>query len=257
MQTLAGMAEQETIGGSRRALVAAENADEGASLTRRLGREGFEVITAGDGQEAVQIAGSAWQPDVVLLDLALPEVDGFSVCERIRATNHKIVILVLGGDPDKNEIQSLDSGADGYVAKPFSTEVLLARVRAHLRRGESTGNQRILEYGDLRLDTKNYATWVKGEWVDLRPQEFRLLVALAQSLGVPVSRRELVRQTGTSWRGASSRTVDINVSRIRARIETPSDYTYIHSVRGFGYRFEPVPRRMPMTGRTPPNERAV
>ena len=71
-----------------------------------------------------------------------------------------------------------------------------------------------------------------------------------------MSRRELVRQTGTSWRGASSRTVDINISRIRARIETPSDYTYIHSVRGFGYRFEPVPRRTPLTGRTP-KERAV
>ena len=250
------MAEQETTGGSRRALVAVENADEGASLARWLRREGFEVITAGDGQEAVQIAGSAWQPDFVLLDLTLPEVDGFSVCERIRATNQKIVILVLGGDPDKNEVQSLDSGADDYVAKPFSPEVLLARVRAHLRRGRSTGSQRILEYGDLRLDTKNYATWVKGEWVDLRLQEFRLLVALAQSFGVPVSRRELARQTGTNWRGASSRTVDINISRIRARIETPSDYTYIHSVRGFGYRFEPVPRRTPLTGRTP-KERAV
>ncbi len=236
-------------------MVAAGNADEGASLARWLRREGFEVMTAGDGQEAVQIAGSAWQPDVVLLDLTLPEVDGFSVCERIRATNQKVVILVLGGDPDKNEIRSLDSGADDYLAKPFPPEVLLARIRAHLRRGQSTGNQRILEFGDLRLDTKNYATWVKGEWVDLRLQEFRLLVALAQSLGVPVSRRELARQTGTIWRGASSRTVDINVSRIRARIETPSDYTYIHSVRGVGYRFEPVLKET--SSKASPEERAV
>ncbi len=236
-------------------MVAAGNADEGASLARWLRREGFEVMTAGDGQEAVQIAGSAWQPDVVLLDLTLPEVDGFSVCERIRATNQKVVLLVLGGDPDKNEIRSLDSGADDYLAKPFPPEVLLARIRAHLRRGQSTGNQRILEFGDLRLDTKNYATWVKGEWVDLRLQEFRLLVALAQSLGVPVSRRELARQTGTSWRGASSRTVDINVSRIRARIETPSDYTYIHSVRGVGYRFEPVLKET--SSKASPEERAV
>ncbi len=248
------MAERETTGGSQRALVAAENADEGASLARWLRGEGFEVMTAGDGQEAVQIAGSPWQPDVVLLDLTLPEV--VSVCERLRATDQKMVILVLNGDPD-NEIRSLESGADDYVAKPFSQEVLLARVRAHLRRGQAAGSQRILEFGDLRLDTKNHAAWVKGEWVDLRPQEFRLLVALAQSPGVPVSRRELVRRTGTSWRGASSRTVDIHVSRIRARIETPSDYTYIHSIRGVGYRFEPVPKEAPVSSRTPSKHRAV
>ncbi len=249
VQTFPDMAEQETAGGSHRALVAAGNADEGASLARWLRREGFEVMTARDGQEAVQIAGSPWQPDVVLLDLTLPEV--VSVCERIRATDQKMVILVLNGDPEENEVPSLESGADDYVAKPFSPETLLARVRAHLRRGRTAGSQRILEFGDLRLDTKNHAAWVKGEWVDLRPQEFRLLVALAQSPGVPVSRRELVRRTGRSWRGASSRTVDVNISRVRARVETPSDFTYIHSVRGFGYRFEPV------AGRTLAKERAV
>ena len=114
-----------------------------------------------------------------------------------------------------------------------------------------------MEFGDLRLDTKNHATWVKGEWVDLRPQEFRLLVALARSPGLPLSRQELVRRTGLSWRGASSRTVDVNISRVRARIERASDYTYIHSVRGFGYRFEPVLGRTPVSGQMPAKERAV
>jgi DNA-binding response OmpR family regulator len=252
---LPDMAEQETTGVLHRALVAAENADDGASLARWLRGEGFEVMTAQDGQEAVQIAVSPWQPDVVLLDLTLPEV--VSVCERIRATDQKMVILVLNGDPEENEVPSLESGADDYVAKPFSPETLLARVRAHLRRGHAAGSQRILEFGDLRLDTKNHAAWVKGEWVDLRPQEFRLLVALAQSPEVPVSRRELVRRTGRSWRGASSRTVDVNISRVRARIETPSDFTYIHSVRGFGYRFEPVAGRTPASVPTPAKEQAV
>jgi DNA-binding response OmpR family regulator len=118
--------------------------------------------------------------------------------------------------------------------------LLLARVRAHLRSRRAAGNRRILQSGDLWLDTKNYAARVKGEWVDLRPQEFRLLIALAQSSGVPVSRRELIRRAGAPWRGASSRTVDMNISRIRACVETPSDYTYIHSIRGVGYRFEPT-----------------
>jgi DNA-binding response OmpR family regulator len=237
------MAEKQTSGGSHRVLVvAAESAADDVCLAGWLGREGFEVITAIDGQEALQIADSSWQPDVVLVDLTPPEVDGVSVCERIRATNRRAVIFVLSDDSEEDEVRSLEAGADDYVAKPFPPTVLLARVWAHLRSRRAAGDQRVLMSGDLWLDAKNYATRVKGEWVELRPQEFRLLIALAQSPGVPVNRQELVRQAGTSWRGTSSRTVDMHISRIRARIETPSDYTFIHSVRGFGYRFEPVPK---------------
>jgi DNA-binding response OmpR family regulator len=240
MQTWADMTEKETTQGPHTVIVTAESAADDISLVSWLKHEGFEVTTAINGQEALQLASSSWQPDVVLLDLTPPEADVFSVCERVRETNRRAVIFVLGKDSEEYEIRSLEAGADDYIAKPFSLEVLLARVRAHLRRAHVAGNQRILEFGDLRLDAKNYATWVKGEWVDLRPQEFRLLVALAQSSGVPVSRKQLARRTGTSWRGISSRTVDANISRIRACVETPSDYTYIHSVRGVGYRFEPV-----------------
>src|ERR671921_2007799 len=229
-------------GESYRVLLAAEGVAEGLSLAGWLGREGFEVMTATDGQEALQIACSSWQPDVVLLDLTLPGVDGFSVYKQVRAKNQMAVILVLGNESEEDEIRSLEAGADDYVAKRFSPEVLLARVRAHLRSRRAAGNQRILQPGDLWLDTKNYATRVKGDWVDLRPQEFRLLIALAQSSGVPVSRQELVRRAGATWRGASSRTVDMNISRIRACVEAPSDYIYIHSIRGIGYRFEPVPK---------------
>ena len=195
------MAEMETKAGSHRVLVTPESAADDISLASWLEHEGFEVITAIDGQEALQIAGSSWQPDVVLLDLTPAKADVFRVCERVRATNRIAVIFVLGGDSQEDEVRSLYSGADDYLAKPFSPKVLLARLRAHLRRGRATGHGRILEFGDLQLDTKNHATWVKGEWVDLRPQEFRLLVALARSPGVPLSRQELVRRTGLSWRG--------------------------------------------------------
>jgi DNA-binding response OmpR family regulator len=208
-------------------------------------------MAAADGQEALQLAGSSWQPDIVLLDLPLPDVDVFSVCDRVRATNQRAVIFVLSAGSQEDEVRSLEAGADDYLPKPFSSEVLLARVRAHLRSRRAAGNQRILMSGDLWLDTKNYATRVKGKWVDLRPQEFRLLIALAQSLGVPVSRRELIRRAGANWRGASSRTVDIHINRIRACLETPSDYTYIHSIRGVGYRFEPVPKAQTAGPRRP------
>jgi DNA-binding response OmpR family regulator len=249
------MAEKQSAGGPHRVIVTAESAADDISLPSWLKHEGFEVTTAIDGQEVLQLAGSSWQPDIVLLDLTPPEVDVFSVCERVRATNRSAVIFVLGGDSEEHEIRSLGAGADDYLSKPFSLKVLLARVQAHLRRAYVTGNQRILEFGDLRLDAKNYATWVKGEWVDLRPQEFRLLIALAQSPGVPVSRHELAHRSGTRWQGVSSRTVDVNISRIRACVETPSDYTYIRSIRGVGYRFEPVAKEI--SSQTSPREQST
>ena len=255
MQTLIDMAEKHSTEESYRLLLAAESVAEGFSLAGWLESEGFDVMTATDGQEALQIACSSWQPDVVLLDLTLPGVDRFSVYKQARAKNRTAVIFVLGDGSEEDEVRSLLAGADDYVAKRFSPEVLLARVRTHLRSRRAAGNQRILQPGDLWLDAKNYATRVKGEWVDLRPQEFRLLIVLAQSSGVPVSRQELIQRAGATWRGASSRTVDIHISRIRASIEPPSDYTYIHGVRGFGYRFEPVPKEAVVSGQTTPEKR--
>jgi DNA-binding response OmpR family regulator len=242
MQTLVDMAEKHSTEESHRLLLAADSVAEDFSVAGWLEREGFDVMTAADGQEALQIVCSSWQPEVVLLDLTLPGMNGSSLYKQVRTKNRTAVILVLGDESEEDEVQSLEAGADDYVAKRFSPDVLLARVRAHLRSRRAAGNQRILQPGDLWLDAKNYATRVKGEWVDLRPQEFRLLIALAQSSGVPVSRRELIRRAGATWRGASSRTVDMNISRIRACVESPSDYTYIHSIRGVGYRFEPIPK---------------
>jgi DNA-binding response OmpR family regulator len=242
MQTPEDMAEKHPAEESHRVLLAAGSIVEDSRLAGRLEREGFDVMTAADGQEALQIAGSSWQPDVVLLDPTLPGVEGFSVYKQVRTGTRAAVIFVLGDGSEEDEVRSLEAGADDYVGKLFSIDVLLARVRAHLRSRRAAGNGRILQPGDLWLDTKNYAARIKGEWVDLRPQELRLLIVLARSPGVPVSRQELVRQAATNRRGASSRTVDMHMSRIRARIEPPSDYTYIHSVRGIGYRFEPVPK---------------
>jgi DNA-binding response OmpR family regulator len=249
------MAERHPNGESHRMLLAEKSVAEGFSLAGWLEGEGFDVMTATDAREALQIAGSSWQPDVVVLDSTLPEIDGFSVYKQIRAKNRAAVIFVLGDGSEVDEVRNLEAGADDYVAKHNSPEVLLARVRAHLRSRRAAGNQRILQPGDLWLDAKNYATRVKGEWVDLRPQEFRLLVVLAQSSGIPLSRQELIRRAGATWRGASSRTVDMNISRIRTCVETPSDYTYIHSIRGVGYRFEPVPKGT--FSRAPSNEANV
>jgi DNA-binding response OmpR family regulator len=243
MQTWEDMAEKPPTGESHRVLLAVGNVAEGDSLAGWLGYEGFDVMTATDAQEALLIARSSWQPDLVLLDPTLPGVDGSSIYEQIRTKNRAAVIFVLGGGSEADAVRSLEAGADDYVERRISPEVLLARVRAHLRSRRAAGNGRILQPGDLWLDTKNYAARVKGDWLELRPQEFRLLIALAQSSGVPMSRQELVRRAGATWRGASSRTVDMHISCIRACVETPSEYTYIHTIRGVGYRFEPVPKK--------------
>jgi DNA-binding response OmpR family regulator len=168
MQTLDAMPENPATEESRpgafdRVLVAAGTAAEGQSLAAWIEREGFDVMTATDGREALLIAGSSWQPDIVLLDPMLPEGDGSSVYEQFRARNRVAVILVLGAGSEADEVRNLEAGADDYVGKRFSPEVLLARMRAHLRSRQASGNQRILQTGDLWLDTKNYAARVKGD----------------------------------------------------------------------------------------------
>jgi DNA-binding response OmpR family regulator len=160
--------------------VAAGSAADDISLASWLEHEGFKVMTAIDEQEALQIAGSSWQPDIVLLDRRPPEVEVFRVCERVRAKHRKAVIFVLGGDPQEDEVRSLDSGADATWQSPAPRRCCWPASESTCAAAWATGRRRIMEFGDLRLDTKNHATWVKGEWVDLRPQELRLLVAVAQ-----------------------------------------------------------------------------
>src|SRR5919112_5080583 len=133
MQTSYAMAEKRPTGESHRVLLAVGNVAEGDSLAGWLGYEGFDVMTATDAEEALLIARSSWQPDVVLLDPTLPRVDGSSAYEQIRTKNRAAVIFVLGDGSEADEVRSLEAGADGYVGKRFSPDVLLARVRAHLR----------------------------------------------------------------------------------------------------------------------------
>src|SRR5215213_4319022 len=132
MQTLIDMAEKHSTEESYRLLLAAESVAEGFSLAGWLESEGFDLMTAADGQEALQIAGSSWQPDVVLLDLTLPGIEGSSIYKQVRTKNRTAVIFVLGDGSEEDEVRSLETSAVFHFTKRFSPEVLLARVRAHL-----------------------------------------------------------------------------------------------------------------------------
>ena len=213
-----------------------------ADLEVRLSREGFEATGVVYAGEDPQVAVSLQGPDVILIYIRQEALRGVAVCERLRAANPEPTIIIIADRAsEEDEIWGLDAGADDYLVKPFSLEVLIARIKANVRgRREAAGKQQVVEAGDLWIDVRNYAVRVKDELIDLRPQEFRILAILAQSSGEPLNREELIRRTPGQWQGNPNRTVIIHIHRLRSAIETLSDYTYIHTVRKVGYRFEPV-----------------
>ncbi len=208
-----------------------------------LRRAGFDTRSSGDGREALEMALSA-PPDLILLDLMLPGIDGFEFAERVRSVDKDVAIVMvsaLGEQSDK--VRGLDAGADDYITKPFSMEELLARVRANLRRVRERAvlsDEETIETGDLVLRPADLSATVAGSQVRLRLKEFQLLVALAREPGRLMSRERLAAQVWGYEHMTTSRTIDVHVRRIRQAIEEPSDFVYIQTVHGVGYRFEPI-----------------
>jgi DNA-binding response OmpR family regulator len=208
------------------------------TLAYNLSRQGFDVKGATTGAEALRLARKL-RPDLILLDLMLPGESGIEVCERIRERDQGVVIvMVTAKDAEEEKVRGFEVGADDYVTKPFGMKELVARINANLKRSETGGRGKILEFGDLQLDTKNFTTRVKGESLDLRLKEFELLAALASAPGELKSREELAKEVWGHAGVGSSRTIDVHIRRIRAALEEKSSYKYIHTARGLGYRFE-------------------
>ena len=208
------------------------------TLAYNLSRQGFGVKGATTGAEALRLARKL-RPDLILLDLMLPGESGIQVCERIRERDQDVVIvMVTAKDAEDEKVRGFEVGADDYVTKPFGMKELVARINANLKRSETGGRGKILEAGDLQLDTKNFTARIKGEPLDLRLKEFELLAALASAPGELKSREELAKQVWGHAGVGSSRTIDVHIRRIRAALEEKSSYRYIHTARGLGYRFE-------------------
>lgn len=208
-----------------------------------LKRSGFETHGAANGNEALE-AASATEPDLVLLDLMLPGINGYEVAERLRAGGRDMpIIMVTALDQERDKVRGLDAGADDYITKPFSMEELLARVRANLRRArakEVLAREEALEAGDLRIEPKSFRAFVKDSPAKLRVKEFQLLVALASRPGALCTRHRLAEEVWGYEFLPSSRTIDVHIRRLRQAIEDGSDFVYIHTVHGMGYRFEPI-----------------
>lgn len=207
-----------------------------------LKRAGFEVLAAEDGSSGLEMA-LARHPDLILLDLMLPGIDGYRFAEQVRQADPDVaIIMVTALDQPRDKVRGLDAGADDYVTKPFSMDELLARIRANLRRVRERRVleiARTIEVGDLVIKPNDLVVTVDGRPAKLRLKEFQLLVALASNPGALMSRERLSREVWGYEFMSSSRTIDVHIRRLRQAIEEPSRYQYIHTVHGVGYRFEP------------------
>jgi two-component system response regulator RegX3 len=212
-------------------------------LTAALGREGFDPLVAGTAAEGLELF-EARSPDLVLLDVMLPDGDGRDLLRRIRETSRTPVIMLTARGEETDRVLGLELGADDYVTKPFSAAELAARVRAVLRRigaeaPEAAGA--VLEAGDVRMNLETHAAERAGEPLDLTVKEFELLRVLLERAGKLVRRNELVHEVwDPAWFG-STKTLDVHVSALRKKLgDDPAEPRYIHTVRGVGFRFDPA-----------------
>ncbi len=208
-----------------------------------LDKEGFAVVTARDGREALQLA-ARHDPDLIVLDLMLPEMDGLEVTRELRRTSDVPILMLTARADDVDRIVGLELGADDYLTKPFNPRELVARVKAILRRTDvTTRGGRPVEVGQLRLDPRRREVYVGARRLDLRPREFDLLAALARDPGVVLTRDGLLESVwGTDFPG-ETRTVDVHIAAVRAKLG--EDGPDIETIRGVGYRLVP-PAREPL-----------
>jgi DNA-binding response OmpR family regulator len=203
-----------------------------------LTQEGYRVVTAHDGKEALIVARRE-HPDLIILDLMMPEMDGYGFMRAHRAEQNTPIILLTARVDDEEKVIGLEIGADDYVTKPFRPRELVARVRAVLRRaGNTEPAGKVLQAADIRLDRETRQVKVRDRFVDLTPSEFDLLAALMSSPGRVFSRLDLLDIIqGVRYEGYE-RTIDTHIKNLRAKIESDArDPHYIETVYGIGYRF--------------------
>jgi DNA-binding response OmpR family regulator len=222
-----------------RALVVEDDEANRLLLTRYLSGEGFAVEVAADGPAALQAVTSS-PPDVVVLDLGLPGLDGLEVLRRIRQDSGVPVLVLTGRDDEPAKLNGFDVGADDYMVKPYSLPEMSARLRALLRRGTAIPRQDVLEFSGLVIDTGAAIATLDGEPLALRPKEFALLAFLATTPGRCFSREELLEYVWGSTAGwQQAATVTEHVHRLRTRLSGSDRHVWIETVRGMGYRFVP------------------
>lgn len=209
----------------------------GSSLVRALEGNGYEASWEQTGRGGLD-AVAAGRPDLVLLDLGLPDIDGLEVCGRIHEVDPSIAVVMLTAREDELDVVvGLDAGAVDYVAKPFGLAELLARVRAHLRRATPPHPERLVA-GDVEVDIAARRVWLAGNELDLRAKEFDLLARLAREAGAVVTRETLMSDVWDEHWFGSTKTLDFHIAALRRKLDAPDAPSHISTLRGVGYRLE-------------------
>lgn len=205
-------------------------------VTDFLKKEGYITIEAEDGRKAMELFFADDDDiDLIILDVMLPEYDGFTVCREIRKKSKVPIIMLTARGAEFDEIFGLDIGADEYISKHFSPNILIARVNAVLRRSSSIDKE-FKEFSGLAIDYNGHQVIIEGAVIDLSPKEYELLTYLAENYGSALSREQILDKVwGYDYYG-DFRTVDTHINRLRIKLNSKSDY--VRTVRGYGYRFE-------------------
>jgi two-component system phosphate regulon response regulator OmpR len=208
-------------------------------LSTYLSTTGFEVFTAGNGDDGLRLLRTE-EPDIVVLDVMLPGMDGFEVCRNVRRTSSVPIVMLTARGEVTDRVVGLELGADDYMPKPFEPRELVARIQAVLRRGRST--EGVWKFGPLRVDPERRSAFLNDEAIPLTTAEFDLLELLIKSRGRVLSRGNILDEVkGESW-DAFDRSIDVLVSRLRQKLDDdPRQPRYVRTVRGSGYAFVGVP----------------
>ena len=227
---------------SDRVLVIEDDADISLGVRTVLGRSGFEVTTAADGREGLRIFHSG-RPDIVILDVGLPEMDGWTVLARIRELSEVPVLMLTSRGQESDKVRGLRGGADDYLTKPFGTAEFIARVQALLRRQHAAGPPpEVFDDGRVQVNFVTHTVRVAGIPVELTPTEFRLLTALVRHRGQVLSSVKLLELAWSDPFGIGPDRVKYSVMRLRRKLGNGAgDDSVIEAVRGFGYRDRPAP----------------
>ena len=238
MQIKVRVKENKTL--MTKILVVEDEASFSEALSYVLGKEGFEVVLAdtGDGAIAAFDKGGA---DLVLLDLMLPGLSGTEVCKQLRSRSDVPIIMLTAKDTEVDKVVGLELGADDYVTKPYSKAELVARIRAVLRRQGDVSNPQegVITAGPVRIDVERHQVNINNELISLPLKEFELLEFLVRNSGRVLTRAQLIDRVWGSDYFGDTKTLDVHVKRLRAKIESdPANPVYIQTIRGLGYKFE-------------------